>query len=286
MRSSTSRISSASGRPSRRQLDGRGQVPLLLGHPAPPRGAAVAIDAVHMADHVDRTELPPELQRPLPEVTGFVEVAALLPDLDQTLQRDHLRDAVAVLPRQLVASVRSAMAGVLVADRAPCVADVPHAEGLAPMTLGTARRSRARLRRANDGGLRIAVEDVALTPQAQQHPEDERRLVAAQALTASIPASMSLAPACQSSVSWATRNASQNRLARLQLGGGIRRRRARPLEPADAFAQLALRPPKDVEARRQRKRRTRIDREEPLESDAECCPRCDGARRGVAAPDR
>ena len=55
---------------------------------------------------------------------------------------------------------------------------------------------------------------------------------------------------------------------RSQLGWRVRRHRASSLEPGDAFSQLALRPPEDVEACREAQCRFRIDLEEAFECHA------------------
>ena len=54
---------------------------------------------------------------------------------------------------------------------------------------------------------------------------------------------------------------------RPELGRRIHRCLACPLEPADAFSKLALRPPEEVEACRQLERRLRITSQEVLERD-------------------
>lgn len=118
---------------------------------------------------------------------------------------------------------------------------------------------------ANDGGLRIAVEDVAFSTQAVQHAEDQRRLVyAGEGIQPGVDESGGGMPVV--GVMGDKKGFTED-ARRPELGRRVHRCQACPLEPADAFPELALRPPEEVEACRQLERRLRVDSQEVLERD-------------------
>ncbi len=86
--------------------------------------------------------------------------------------------------------------------------------------------------------------------------------------TASMPTSISLAAAYQSSVSCATRKPLAEAAGCTELGRRVRRCLERLLQPADALAKLALRPPENVQARGQLERSSWIDLEQTRQRDA------------------
>ena len=86
----------------------------------------------------------------------------------------------------------------------------------------------------------------------------------------SMPMSIGLAAACQSSVSCAIGKSSQNRVFLAQWPDGfIIGQRERALDPVDAFAKLAFDRPGHVERRNELQSPARVDCEERLERDAQ-----------------
>src|ERR1039458_3073414 len=86
----------------------------------------------HQGWGCDRTNLPPEVQRPLPEGAGRVELATRLPDLTHDVASAHFPDAVTARARQIDLLRHERDGGVFVPDRQPCIGRVPQAVTPAP----------------------------------------------------------------------------------------------------------------------------------------------------------
>ena len=143
------------------ELRGRGQIPLLFCHPSD-REERGRHRSVYVADS-QRTELASKPQRTFPEVTCHIEHAALFPRPAHVVTGDHVQEPVAMGPAHFVTLHEHRQGAVLVADRPAGIAHVPGAEALTPrawvpysdVVTGLGER---------EGGRRVAVEDVALSP--------------------------------------------------------------------------------------------------------------------------
>ena len=100
---------------------------------------------------------------------------------------------------------------------------------------------------ADNGGREVSVEDVALSTQAVQHAEDQRRFAGAGNGVEPDVDELGRGMPVVGVVGHEKTFTEEAR--RPELGRRVRRRVARPLEPADALSKLPLRPPEDVEDR-------------------------------------
>src|SRR6185503_20317048 len=116
--------------------------------------------SVHVA-HADRAQLPADLQCPIQELSGRLELPSRLEQLAQVVAADHLPDPGPERGGELVALPQRLDGAGLVAGRAARVPQLPHAVGVAPRAR-VPPRELARGRGTRESGRRISVDGVAL----------------------------------------------------------------------------------------------------------------------------